>query len=212
MISNSSDDATLKPLHIGDAIPRRGNKFSQAIAQRTMSLFGWKIKGHIPNLPKMVLVGAPHTSNWDFILTISTMFALGIQLNWLAKDSLFRNPFGGIFRYLGGIGVNRRVSTNLVDSVVNEFKKREAIVLAIMPEGTRSKVRRWKTGFYYMATQASVPILLITFDYGHKIMKIGPAITPTGDIETDIPLIQSYFTNIKATLVSAKSELTKSLE
>ncbi|KAA3661268.1 MAG: acyltransferase [Chloroflexi bacterium] len=198
MISNSSDDSTLKPMDIGNAIPRRGNKLSQAIAQRSMSLFGWEIKGHVPNLSKMVLVGAPHTSNWDFILTICTMFALGIQLNWLAKDSLFRNPFGGIFRYLGGIGVNRRVSTNLVDAVVNEFKKRESIVLAIMPEGTRSKVRRWKTGFYYMATQASVPILLITFDYGRKIMKIGPAINPTGDIETDLPHIQSYFKDIKA--------------
>lgn len=185
-------------MDIGNAIPRRGNKLSQAIAQRSMSLFGWEIKGHVPNLSKMVLVGAPHTSNWDFILTICTMFALGIQLNWLAKDSLFLNPFGGIFRYLGGIGVNRRVSTNLVDAVVNEFKKRESIVLAIMPEGTRSKVRRWKTGFYYMATQASVPILLITFDYGRKIMKIGPAINPTGDIETDLPHIQSYFKDIKA--------------
>ena len=191
------NDEIVGPQDIGDAIPRRGNKISQAIAQKTMSLFGWRIRGDVPNLPKLVLVGAPHTSNWDFILTISTMFALGIQFNWLAKDSLFKGPFSGIFRYLGGIGVDRSKSNNLVDSVVNEFKKRESILLAIMPEGTRSKVRRWRTGFYYMAEQAKVPLLLITFDYGRKIMRIGPTITPSGDIETDLPQIQSYFEDIK---------------
>jgi 1-acyl-sn-glycerol-3-phosphate acyltransferase len=197
MNTNETDEPLLRPADIGNAIPKRGRKLSQGFAQRTMSLFGWKIKGCVPNLPKMILVGAPHTSNWDFILTISTMFALGIQLNWLAKDTLFRKPFGGLFRYLGGIGVDRSQSNNLVDTIVNEFKMRESILLAIMPEGTRTKVKRWKTGFYYMALQAKVPILLITFDYGRKIMKIGPSITPTGDIETDLPHIQTYYQNIK---------------
>lgn len=195
--STKTCDPQLRPEDIGSAIPRRGSKISQTLAQRMMSLFRWQIKGSVPNLPKMILIGAPHTSNWDFILTIGTMFALGVQFNWLAKDSMFRNPFGRAFRYLGGIGVNRSQSNNLVSAVVSEFQQRESILLAIMPEGTRTKVKRWKTGFYYMAMQAKVPILLITFDYGRKILKIGPIITPTGDIETDLPHIQAHYQNVK---------------
>lgn len=183
--------------HIGDALPRRGGKVTRWLAQRLMRLFGWRVAGSAPNLPKMVLIGAPHTSNLDFILTIATMSAMGIQLSWVAKHSLFRWPYGGFFRWLGGIGVNRKSTKGFVGKLAQEYQQREKLLLAIMPEGTRSKVKRWRTGFYYLALQAQVPILLVTFDYGNKVMRIGPALQPSGDIDADLPQIQARFAGVQ---------------
>jgi 1-acyl-sn-glycerol-3-phosphate acyltransferase len=181
---------------IGDALPKRGNRLTQALAFGLMATFGWRLEGEVPDLSKMVLIGAPHTSAWDLLLTLATMFGLGVRFSWVAKKSLFKKPIGSLLRWLGGIPVDRQNSQGFVDQMAQEFERRQKLLLALMPEGTRSRGKEWKTGFYFLAFRAQVPILLITFDYGQKTMRIGPAVSPSGDIAVDLPYIQSFFANI----------------
>ena len=186
---------TTSPL--GDSVPKRGNRISQFIAQSLLSIFGWRIEADIPNLPKFVLVGAPHTSNWDFILTMATLFSLSVRISWMGKSSLFRPPFGGIMKWLGGVPIERAGrSEGIVDQTIKAFNDHAQFVIAIMPEGTRSKVGEWKTGFYHIAQGANVPIVPVRFDYGRKVMGIGPSIPTTGDGTADIAVIRSTFDNI----------------
>lgn len=183
---------------LGDALPKRGNRFSQWIAQSVMSLFGWRIEADVPNLSKLVLVGAPHTSNWDFILTMTTLFSLNVKIFWMGKKSLFNWPFKGVMEWLGGVPIDR---ANKRDGIVNQtieaFKTHDKFVIAIMPEASRSKVRQWKTGFYHIAQGAKVPLVMVRFDYGRKVMGLGPTIEPSGDVTADMAHIQSFFSGIK---------------
>jgi 1-acyl-sn-glycerol-3-phosphate acyltransferase len=163
-----------------------------------MSLFGWRIEADIPNLPKFVLVGAPHTSNWDFILTMATQFALSVQISWMAKRSLFRWPFKGIMEWLGGVPIDRAAQGGgIVDQTVEVFNNRDKFVIAIMPEATRSKAHQWKTGFYHIAEGAKVPMVMVRFDYGRKVMGVGPTLEPSGDMTADIAQIQSIYSGIE---------------
>ena len=183
---------------VGDALPRRGNLLSRKIANSLLSLFGWHIEADIPNIAKAVIVGAPHTSNWDFILTMLTQFALSIKISWMAKHSFFRWPFVGFLKWLGGVPIDRtKEKDGNVFQIIEEFNSREKFIIAVMPEGTRSKTRQWKTGFYHIAQGAGVPIVLVRFDYGRKVMGIGPSIDLTGDIVADVTYIQSIFAPIK---------------
>jgi len=183
---------------MGDALPKRGNRFSRGIAQFLMTLFGWRIAADIPNLPKFVLVGAPHTSNWDFILTMGTLFALNVKIFWLGKRSLFRWPYGGIMEWLGGVPVDRASQgAGVVDQTIEAFNSHDKFVIAVMPEATRSKVQEWKTGFYHIAQGADVPIVLVRFDYGRKVMGVGPTIEPTGDLTADMAEIQSHYVGVE---------------
>jgi 1-acyl-sn-glycerol-3-phosphate acyltransferase len=182
---------------LGDSIPRRGNRLSKAGARAIMQAAGWQIIGEIPDEPKLLLVGAPHTSNWDYIFTILTTYSLGCDLHYVAKHSLFKPPLGGLMRYLGGISIERGTAQGFVNQMVAEFNRREQFILAIMPEGTRDKVDQRRSGFYHIALGAGVPIVLVIFDYGRKIMHLGPTIWPTGDYEADLAEIQSYFASIR---------------
>lgn len=183
---------------VGDAVPSRGNRFSQWIAQSLMSAFGWRIEAEIPNRSKFVLVGAPHTSNWDFIMTMATLFSLNVKIFWMGKKSLFKWPIGGMMEWLGGVPVDRASqSGGIVEQTIDAFDNHDKFVIAIMPEATRSKVGEWKTGFYHIAQGANVPIVLVRFDYGRKVMGVGPTIKPTGDIATDMAEIQSHYTGIE---------------
>ena len=182
---------------IGDSLPRRGNRYSQWIAQSLMALFGWRIEMNAPDLPKLLLIGAPHTSNSDFVLTLVTFFALSVRISWMAKHTFFRWPIKGVLTWLGGIPINRTIKDGVVEQTVEAFSKRDKFILAITPEGTRTKVYRWKTGFYHIAQGAGVPIVLVRFDYGRKLMGIGPTIEPSGDVAADMAQIQSIFAQIR---------------
>ena len=164
-----------------------------------MSLFGWRIEfDDVPNLPKLMLVGAPHTSNWDFVLTLATFFALSVKISWMAKHTFFRWPFKGVLAWLGGVPVDRtNRDEGIVDQTIRAFESHDKFVIAIMPEGTRSKTHKWKTGFYHIARGAKVPIVLIRFDYGRKVMGIGPTIEPSGDAAADMVHIQSIFAAVR---------------
>ena len=185
------------PPEIGESTPRRGNWLSNVSARAVMSAAGWKIVGKVPDEPKILLVGAPHTSNWDYIFTMLTTFSLGVDLHYVGKQSLFDNPLGGVMYYLGGVPIERGASEGFVDQMIDEFNKRDTLILAIMPEGTRGGVEKWRSGFYYIAQGAGVPIVLVIFDYGRKIMHLGPTFWPSGDYEADLAKIQPYFAGVQ---------------
>jgi len=178
---------------IGDALPRRGNRYTRSIARSILALMGWQIDGEFPNLSKIVLAGAPHTSNWDMVLGMVVIWALGLEVFWLAKKSIFRGPRGRLMYWLGGIPVNRQVSQGLVDQTISEYKRREKYLLIILPSGTRTKGAQWKAGFYHIAIGAEVPILPVKFDYGNKVMAFGPLFQPTGDVAADIARLHGHF-------------------
>jgi 1-acyl-sn-glycerol-3-phosphate acyltransferase len=184
---------------LGKQIPRRGNRFSKAGARAVMRAAGWKIVGQVPDEPKILLVGAPHTSNWDYIFTMLTVFSLGVDIHFVAKSSLFKFPLAGLMRFSGGIPLDRASSQGFVDQMVKAFDERDSFVLAIMPEGTRSREEacRWRSGFYHIAQGAGAPMLPVIFDYGRKTMRLGPAFWPGSDYETDLAEFQSYFAGIQ---------------
>lgn len=138
--------------------------------------------GTIPNEPRMVAIGAPHTTVWDFAVGILAISALGVRVTWLGVDWLFRYPF---MRFLGGVPVDRWRSQGLVMEQIERFKSREQYIVGLLPEGSRKKVVPWKRGYDYIAAQARVPILLATLDRRQKLVILGPAFLPTGDLEAD---------------------------
>jgi len=169
----------------------------QFLSLCALKIIGWRKSGQVPKLPKFVLIAAPHTSNWDFPVTLAIVFAFRMQLHWLGKESLFRWPFGILFRWLGGIPVNRSKSTDMVAQTIQTFKEKARLVMMLAPEGTRKKVRYWKTGFYHIATGANVPIVMGFLDYAKKAGGIGPILMPTGNIESDMEKIRAFYENIK---------------
>lgn len=192
---SASRDAAGIPA-LGDALPRRGNRASRGIARLILSLLGWRIRGALPNLPRMVLIGAPHTSNWDFVVGMATAYALGVRVTWVGKRELFRPPLGGLFRWLGGVGVDRHAPSGFVEQMVAEFRRHAQLMLVLAPEGTRRAVTTWRTGFYYIAAGADVPVVLVTFDTARRLLHLGPALTPSGDITADMATIRSLYAGI----------------
>lgn len=158
--------------------------------------FRWKKEGQVPDVPKFVMIAAPHTSNWDLPITLILSLAFRMKVFWLGKHTIFRAPFGGLFKWLGGVPVDRRQANDLVTQCVETFKKSARMIMVIPPEGTRSKVRYWKTGFYYIAHGAGVPIALGYIDYKRKAGGIGPAVVTTGDIEADMVKIREFYAGV----------------
>lgn len=160
-------------------------------------LLGWDGEYRHPNTEKFIIIVAPHTSNLDFFIGFiySRAFAMPFP-NFLAKDSLFRGFFGPVWRWLGGIPVNRSERTNFVDQVAAEFQKRKRMILAITPEGTRSRSEYWKTGFYHMAQKANVPVIMASIDYARKFISCGDVAEITGDMEADLAKIRAHFVGI----------------
>ena len=163
------------------------------ISRAILRLFGWKVVATLPETHKYVLIGAPHTTNWDFALMLLLKSAIGLQVHWIGKHSLFRWPLGWLMRRLGGVPVDRRSPHKYVDQIVDAFRQRDEMVLVIAPEGTRKKTEYWKSGFYYIALGAGVPIALGFADYARKVGGIGPTIMPTGDIEADLARIRAFY-------------------
>jgi 1-acyl-sn-glycerol-3-phosphate acyltransferase len=164
-----------------------------------LRLAGWRLEGALPaNTPKCVLIAAPHTSNWDLPYTLMVAFALGINIHWMGKRQIFRWPFGALMRWLGGIAVNREQSTKLVAASAQVLREATGpLCLVVPPEGTRANTRHWKTGFYWIAHQAGVPIVMAYMDYPRKLSGLGPVFRPTGDVETDMAKIKAWYAQFK---------------
>ena len=166
---------------------------SRNFAQVILRALGWKLEATLPDTKKYVLIGAPHTSNWDFVYMLLFRSAIGINPHWVGKDTFFRWPFGGLWERLGGIPVNRRSRNSFVDQMVATFQEHDELILVIAPEGTRSKTRYWKSGFYYIALGAGVPIVMGFLDYARKVGGIGSALMPTGDIQADFITLREFY-------------------
>ena len=162
------------------------------------NLLGWKIVGEFPKeLKKFVVIGAPHTSYMDFVLGMLVRSILAEEINFIGKASLFKPPFGFIFRKLGGTPVDRSKTNNLVDAIVAVFNSKEKFRLALSPEGTRKKVDKWKTGFYYIAKGANVPIIMFTFDFGKKQVALSEPFYTTKDMEADFKELHSFYKDVE---------------
>jgi 1-acyl-sn-glycerol-3-phosphate acyltransferase len=164
-----------------------------------LKLIGWKIGSRLdPSIKQCVLVAAPHTSNYDYPIALATLYACGVSVRFLAKESLFRFPLGMLMKASGGIPVDRSKHHNMVDAMVNMFKQSDELILMIPAEGTRSFVKEWKSGFYHTAIGAKVPIVLGYLDYGKKIAGFGDLFHPTGDYQKDLAAIQNFYRQFTA--------------
>ena len=175
------------------------NGLFRAFSVTYLRLAGWKVLGALPGeARKSVFIAAPHTSNWDLPYTLMVAFVLRLNICWMGKASLFRFPFGGLMKWLGGIPVDRSKSNNLVTASAQAISAASgALQLIVPPEGTRSKTRYWKTGFYHIATAAHVPIVMAYMDYARRISGLGPVFYPTGDLEADMLTIKAFYAPFK---------------
>lgn len=178
---------------LGPNVPQRGNAFSRAIGRLGMTIMGFHFEGSIPDIPRLVMIVAPHTSNWDFLVGLFAKLALGLRGRFIGKHTLFRGPFGWFLRWLGGIPVDRRAPGGIVESSVEAMRAADKLYLVVAPEGTRKKAPAWKSGFYRIAQGAGVPILAVAFDYGRRAVAFAPLFQPTGDYEADLPALRARF-------------------
>ena len=179
------------------SVPRRGNRLTRFMGRLSMVASGWSYEGNFPDEPKFIIAIVPHTSNVDFPVGLQVLFSMGLRLDFMGKESLFWEPSGTILRWLGGVPIDRSAGGGAVAQAIKQFKERDEFVLTITPEGTRGKVRKWKTGFYYIANKAGVPIVPAGFDYGSKTIKIGTALMPSGDMEADLAQLREFFADIQ---------------
>lgn len=165
------------------------------LAKWLLAIYGWKLQGNVPDIEKFILIAAPHTANRDVLIMLLVAGAFNIRLRWLGKQETFRWPiFGWIMKQLGGIPVNRQERNNVVSTMAEHIKAAKGrFVLAISPEGTRKKTSKWKTGFYYIALQAEVPIVCGFIDFKAGTTGVGPTIMPTGNIEADMAEIRAFY-------------------
>ena len=178
------------------------NRLLYWLARFLFKVSGWRTEGKLPDIPKYVIV-ATHTSNWDFFVGLTGWSILShgfsvTKLSWMGKEEVFRGPLGAFMRWIGGVPIERKSRNNAVEQAVQAFRSREKLVMARAPEGTRKKVTHWKTGFYYIAQGAQVPIVFAFFDYKRKAMGIGPAIMPSGDIQADMKVIRDFYSKVRA--------------
>jgi len=175
------------------------------LAHSLLRALGWKLVGQRPPFKKYVLVGAPHTSNWDFLYFYLAALALEMKVSFLAKDSLFRGPLGAVLRKMGGIPVIRSHSTNMVDQMVAVFEQNDELIMLIPPSGTRKRTEYWKSGFYFIALGAGVPLALAIMDFQRKEVGIVHWFMPSGDIKQDMDVMREVYGPVTPKFPAEKS-------
>jgi len=180
-----------------EGMPGRGNAFTSAASRALLGASGWRIEGDFPARSKVVAIVAPHTSNWDFVVGILAVFAIGLDVRFLAKHTLFKGPLGWFMRWCGGMPVNREAPQGLVPQAVEAIESAPGILLAITPAGTRSSTRPWKSGFYHIAVAARVPIFPVIFDGPGKAIRFLPAFEPSGDYAADLPKLMAMYAGVR---------------
>tara|TARA_R110000868_G_scaffold45453_3_gene150947 strand:+ start:5267 stop:5806 length:540 start_codon:yes stop_codon:yes gene_type:complete len=169
----------------------------QAIAKFIyFKIMGWTVDGTFPNLNKFVIIVVPHTSWVDFFLGLLIRKVWNQEINYVAKKSLFKPPFGWFFKWTGGAPIDRSKINNSVNSIVKLFSERQKFRLALSPEGTRKKVKEWKTGFYFIAKTANVPIVMVAFNFDKKQIKISNPYYTSDNKEADFKIFKSFFKGI----------------
>ncbi len=184
-------------IELPERAPRRGCAACRWLGRSVLRFYGWSVVGELPNLPKFVIAAAPHTSNRDFVMGASVMFALDLKLAFIGKHTIFVWPFSVVLRWMVCIPVDRSSPQGVVPQSVEGFRRAGERVLVIAPEGTRKRVERFKTGFLHIARGAQVPVVLAAFDYANKCLRLGPTIEPGPDIEADRIRIEAHFTGVR---------------
>lgn len=179
------------------SLPRRGNPLTKALGRTLLALAGWRVEGELPDRRKLVAIVAPHTSNWDFVVGILVVFALGLRVRFLGKHTLFRPPLGGLMRWLGGTPVVRDTPQGAVNDAADMIAREDRVLLGIAPEGTRTRGKPWRSGFYNIALAARVPILPAAFDYPAKALRLFPPFEPTGDYAADLARLQALYADVR---------------
>jgi 1-acyl-sn-glycerol-3-phosphate acyltransferase len=177
---------------LGPQVPRRGNAFSRWLGRSVLWLSGWRLQGQVPDLPKMVLIGAPHTSNMDGVLALAVLTAIGIRAGTMIKDTAFRGLLGVVLRWFGALPVNRRSPKGIVEQTIDVFRSQPRFVLLIAPEGTRSGAADWKRGFHHVARGAGVPVVPAAIDYRRKRITFGEPLY-AGEFETDMQTLMQFY-------------------
>lgn len=185
------NEKTVIPTHIIGDFPMRGNRFSRWLGRFGLRVLGgWRIEGDLPQVRQAILPVAPHTSNWDFFIGVFVMLALGIRISFLGKHTIFRFPVNGLLRWFGGIPLRRDSAQGVVAEMVEQFKQREELILALSPEGTRTKVKEWKKGFLHIAKAAQVPVIPIGLDFSRKVIEITEPLMINGEIDAELARVK----------------------
>ena len=174
-------------------VPQRGNRLTKWLGASVLNIMGWKITGAFPNEPKVVFIGLPHTSNWDFIIAIAAMQAAGLKASWMMKKEAFFWPLGGLFKKLGGVPIDRKAKSDLTTQMAEWFEANDKAYLGITPEGTRSKVETLKKGYLRIAYAAKVPVFLVAIDAEKKEVALDKTWPLTYDTEVDNRKIKAYY-------------------
>ena len=169
---------------------------ARVISGLILKVIGWETRTISLDFPKFILIGAHHTSNWDFVIGYMVMTAIGLNFRFVGKHTLFRWPLGGFMRWLGGIAVNRSLSTNFVEQVASHLQEQDQLIVAIAPEGTRQQTDYWRSGFYYIALQAKVPVVLGFLDYPSKTGGLGAMFHPSGNLEKDMEIVRDFYAGV----------------
>jgi 1-acyl-sn-glycerol-3-phosphate acyltransferase len=174
-----------------------GNKFSQWLGTTVLKLMGWGYGGTFPCCSKMIIVIAPHTSNWDFVLGLAVAFNLRLKISFFGKHSIFIPPFDRLLRGIGGIPIERSANHGVVDSMAERMREADEMILCLSPEGTRSPIFPWKTGFLHIAHKANVPIVLVSFDYKKKLIEFGPMHNISDNTQNELDRIYLHFEKVQ---------------
>jgi 1-acyl-sn-glycerol-3-phosphate acyltransferase len=175
------------------SMPRFGPSPAAPVCRWLFARFGWRVVGELPDVPKLVAIAAPHSSNWDVIWGLLVKVGLRLDVHFIGKREAFFWPLGWLLRRFGGIPIDRKAAQGVVEEMAAQFAAHDAFWLAIAPEGTRKKVQEWKSGFWRIARAAGVPILPVYFHYPEKIIGFGPLFHPTDDAEADMARIRAFY-------------------
>ena len=173
--------------------PGWGNAPSRGLGRVALRILGWRVEGAVPDVPRCVIVVAPHTSNWDLVIGMVTALALGLRFHYLGKHTIFRGPFGRLLRWSGGVPVDRAAPGDIGERTVAMMQGSDRMFLALSPEGTRHKVEHWKTGFHRIALAAGVPIFPVALDYGSRTVRLLPLFVPGADYAADLARLRSLY-------------------
>ncbi len=177
----------------GPNVPRRGNWFLRWIGRMILHLIGWRIEGELPDVPHTVVIGVPHTSNFEGIIMLGTMFSMSLRLNIMAKDSLFKFPYGGLLRWIGMVAIDRTKSNDVVEATALTLKDADKLWICMAPEGTRKGADKWKSGFWHIARAANVPVFPVCFSYADKVFRLGKPFIPGDDLQADMEMLYNFY-------------------
>jgi 1-acyl-sn-glycerol-3-phosphate acyltransferase len=183
----------LELAHVPAGAPRAGGAFARWLGRTVLRLGGWRVTGAFPDVPRAMIIAAPHSSMWDAVWGLAAKLAMGLHVEFMAKQEAFFWPLGAILRALGGFPVDRRAATGVVDQLIERVHSRDRLWMVIAPEGTRRRVERWKTGFWKIAMAANLPVVCVTFHYPDKTIGIGPTVTMSGDLERDMATLREFY-------------------